>query len=103
MQVAPAAATCLPPTAACSPRLPAQIQRRNLAPALEWVREHEAALRGPDGGPGPFEFSTHRLAFLTLLKEQGERGGALLCCCAFAAGADGFAYGACVVAWSVMA
>jgi hypothetical protein len=36
------------------------------------VREHDAALRGPAGEPGPFEFSLHRLAFLTALKEQGQ-------------------------------
>ncbi|KAL4447903.1 hypothetical protein ABPG75_005122 [Micractinium tetrahymenae] len=49
-----------------------EIQRHNLAPALEWVREHEAALAGPGGAPSAFEFSIHRLAFLALLKEQGE-------------------------------
>lgn len=49
-----------------------QIQRHNLAPALAWVREHEAALAGPSGEPSAFEFAIHRLAFLTLLKEQGK-------------------------------
>lgn len=49
-----------------------EVQRHNLAPALEWVREHEAALRGPGGEPCAFEFSIHRLAFLSLLKEQGQ-------------------------------
>lgn len=48
-----------------------QIQLHNLAPALAWVREHEAALAGPGGEPSAFEFAIHRLAFLTLLKEQG--------------------------------
>lgn len=55
------------------PTSPSQLQRHNLTPALEWVREHEAALAGPGGQPSAFEFGIRRLAFLTLLKEQGER------------------------------
>ena len=55
-----------------------QIQRHNLAPALDWVREHQAALAGPGGAPSAFEFSIHRLAFLSLLREQGGwQGGAV--------------------------
>ncbi|KAL4442413.1 hypothetical protein ABPG77_004997 [Micractinium sp. CCAP 211/92] len=50
-----------------------EIRRHNLGPALDWVREHEAALAGPGGAPSAFEFSIHRLAFLTLLKEQGQQ------------------------------
>lgn len=50
-----------------------EIQRHNLAPALAWVREHEAAVAGPGGAPSAFEFSIHRLAFLSLLREQGQQ------------------------------
>jgi hypothetical protein len=49
-----------------------QIQRQNLSPALEWVRQHDAQLRGPGGEPSAFEFSLHRLAFLSLLKREGQ-------------------------------
>jgi hypothetical protein len=71
----------LPPGPTCLPFLPCpalpcpacpQIQRHNLAPTLAWVREHETQLAGPGGQPSAFEFSIHRLAFLTLLKEQGQ-------------------------------
>ncbi|PRW51023.1 RMD5-like protein A isoform A [Chlorella sorokiniana] len=50
-----------------------EIQQHNLAPALAWVREHDAALAGPGGEPSAFEFAIHRLAFLALLKEQGQQ------------------------------
>lgn len=49
-----------------------EIQRQNLSPALEWVRQHDAQLRGPGGEPSAFEFSLHRLAFLSLLKREGQ-------------------------------
>lgn len=79
-----------------------QIQRQNLSPALEWVRQHDAQLRGPGGEPSAFEFSLHRLAFLSLLKREGQAaavayarqhfgrfrasqvgGEGLGCCCCF--------------------
>ena len=62
--------TCLRPPSPVP--FPPQIQRHNLGPVLAWVREHDAELAGAGGQPGAFEFSVHRLAFLTLLKEQGE-------------------------------
>ena len=48
------------------------LQRRDLAPALDWVRANAAALAGLSGGLSGLEFSIHKVAFLQLLKEQGQ-------------------------------